>query len=442
MRIFKMMLLFLLLALLVIGYLNYPKLNLIAGFASKNMASSIFIGKRTAASVAKNDNNVPLIKLADVKVAKNSTTGTVFGLMPRKTVYREGLGCVLVNDTYDENKPYLQPNRAITKATNFPFDSSKPADILFNHVDFPKLNAAIAHSFSDAEVKKTRTVLVYHKGKIIAEKYADGFNKDSRILGWSMTKSILATLYGMLEYEGKIDLNTPAPILAWQNDERKNITLNHLLRMQSGLAWDENYTTISDVTKMLFLDSDMTKAQLEKEAVAKPTETWNYSSGTSNLLSGILRDRFANRQDYLDFPYKTLIDKIGMNSMLLEADMDGNYIASSYSWATTRDWAKFGILYLNKGNWNGTQLFDENWVNYITTPTKNSEGVYGAHFWLNAGGKFPDVPRDMFSANGFQGQYVFVIPSKDLVVVRMGLAENPTFDVNEFLSEIISAINE
>ena len=131
-----------------------------------------------------------------------------------------------------------------------------------------------------------------------------------------------------------------------------------------------------------------------------------------------------------------------MHSMLLEADMDGNYVGSSYGWATTRDWAKFGILYLNKGNWNGTQLFDENWSKYVATPTKNSEGVYGAHFWLNAGGKFPDVPRDMYSANGFQGQYVFIVPSKDLVVVRMGLSENPIFDVNEFLSEIIKAIQE
>ncbi|MFW2375345.1 MAG: serine hydrolase domain-containing protein, partial [Cellulophaga baltica] len=198
----------------------------------------------------------------------------------------------------------------------------------------------------------------------------------------------------------------------------------------------------SDVTKMLFLANDMTKMQVEKEAVAKPTEIWNYSSGTTNLLSGILRDRFTNRQEYLDFPYKTLIDKIDMHSMLLEADMDGNYVGSSYGWATTRDWAKFGILYLNKGNWNGTQLFDENWSKYVATPTKNSEGVYGAHFWLNAGGKFPDVPRDMYSANGFQGQYVFIVPSKDLVVVRMGLSENPIFDVNEFLSEIIKAIQE
>lgn len=442
MKIFKRILIILALALLVIGYLNYPKLNLIAGFASKNMASNVFISDRTPESVAENDNNVPLIKLATVELSAKSAIGTVFSLMPRKTVYREGLGCVLVNDSYDENEPYLQPNRINTSTSEYPFEVQQGADSLLTNVNFTKLHAALEHAFSEPAIKKTRSVLIYHKGQIIGEKYAKGFTKESRILGWSMTKSVLATLYGMLEYQGKIDLNAPAPIAEWQKDERKNITLNHLLRMQSGLDWEENYTRISDVTKMLFLANDMTKMQAEKEAVAKPAEIWNYSSGTTNLLSGILRDRFTNRQEYLDFPYKTLIDKIDMHSMLLEADMDGNYVGSSYGWATTRDWAKFGILYLNKGNWNGTQLFDENWSKYVATPTENSEGVYGAHFWLNAGGKFPDVPRDLYSANGFQGQYVFIVPSKDLVVVRMGLSENPIFDVNEFLSEIINAIQE
>ena len=136
-----------------------------------------------------------------------------------------------------------------------------------------------------------------------------------------------------------------------------------------------------------------------------------------------------------------LIDKIGMHSMIIETDMKGKYVGSSYGWATTRDWAKFGLLYLNKGNWNGEQLFDASWVDYIRTPTKLSEGTYGAHFWLNAQGNYPDVPIDLYSANGYQGQYVFIIPSKDLVVVRTGLAEYPEFDVNTFLSEVIKAID-
>lgn len=444
MKLVKRILLLIITIISIIIYLNYPKLNLISGFASKNMASSVFIAERTSESVTENDNNIPLVKLSTVRLntSDQSATGTVYGLMPRKSIYREGLGCVLINDDFHETEPFSVPNRFIKKAMlPFPYGDIVLHDTLYTNVDYQKLNAAIEHSFSNPEVKKTRSVLVYHKNRIIGEKYADGFNANSKILGWSMTKSILATLYGILDYKGEINLSAAAPIEDWQQDERKNITLNHLLRMQSGLAWEEDYTKISDVTKMLFLDADMTATQAKKKAIAAPTKIWNYSSGTSNLLSGILRKQFNTYQEYLDFPYRVLIDKIGMNSMLIEADMEGNYVGSSYAWATTRDWAKFGILYLNKGTWNGAQLFNEKWVDYITTPTEHSDGTYGAHFWLNAHGTYPNVPRDLYSANGFQGQRIYIIPSKDLVIVRMGLAEEPEFDFDTFLNEILSAIN-
>ena len=126
--------------------------------------------------------------------------------------------------------------------------------------------------------------------------------------------------------------------------------------------------------------------------------------------------------------------------MLMEADLEGNYVGSSYGWASTRDWARFGQLYLDKGNWNGEQLFAPEWVSYVKQPTTQSDDTYGAHFWLNAGGIYPDVPKDLYSMNGYQGQYVFIIPSKDLVVVRTGLAEFPEFDVNGFLSALTAAI--
>ena len=210
--------------------------------------------------------------------------------------------------------------------------------------------------------------------------------------------------------------------------------------MQSGLEWDEDYAAISDVTEMLFLDADMTAKQGNKQPIAAPTEVWNYSSGTSNFLSGVLRNQFKTHQEYLDFPYTELIDKIGMHSMLIETDMSGNFVGSSYGWATTRDWAKFGLLHLNRGNWNGQQLFSPNWIDYITKPTAGSDGVYGAHWWLNAEGKYPGVPKDLYSANGFQGQYVYVIPSKDLVIVRTGLAEAPEFEDAQFLKAVVDAI--
>jgi CubicO group peptidase (beta-lactamase class C family) len=359
--------------------------------------------------------------------------------MERKAVHREGLGCVLINGEYDPLAKNLRPKRStITNGLPYPYGNKLPKDTVFANVDYQKLQYALENAFFGAQ--KTRTVLVVHKDHILAEKYLDGFDGTTPILGWSMTKSVLATLYGILEHKGKLKVNMFAPIAEWEKDDRSKITLDHLLRMQSGLTWEEDYSKISDVTKMLFLDSDMTKSQLRKKSVAEPGQVWNYSSGTTNLLSGLLHNYIPGKQAYLDFPYTALIDRIGMHSMLLEADMKGNYVGSSYGWANTRDWAKFGLLYLHRGNWNGEQIFSPEWVDYVTRPTKNSNGTYGAHFWLNANGKFPDVPRDMFSANGFQGQYVFVVPSKELVVVRTGLAEDPDFDVNGFLSGIIAAI--
>jgi CubicO group peptidase (beta-lactamase class C family) len=362
--------------------------------------------------------------------------------MPWESIYREGLGCILITDDYDKSQKLLQPKRStLLNERPFPFGNAGRKDTVFDNINYDQVNQAVANAFDNYKTQKTRTVLIAYKNEIIAENYSKGFTKETPILGWSMTKSVLATLYGIFEQQGKISMDyQPFGEDIRMKKTKIGITLDHLLRMQSGLAWEEDYTKISDVTQMLFLDTDMTLAQVKKQPIALPTEIWNYSSGTTNLLSGILRDQFQTHQDYLDFPYTDLIDKIGMHSMLLETDMDGNFVGSSYGWANTRDWAKFGLLYLNKGMWNGERLFSEDWVDYITKPTAHSDGVYGAHFWLNSGGKFPDVPRDMYSANGFQGQYVFVIPSKYLVVVRTGLAEDPEFDVNKFLSEICAAV--
>lgn len=443
MKLLKRALLLLILIIGVVVYLNYTKLNIISGYAAKNMASSVFVAKRSSASIAKYDNNVPLIKLANTEVNSKDklASSSVYGLMERKAVYREGLGAVLINDGYDASKFTLKPNRnKLPDTIPYPYGQLGPKDTIFPEIDMDQLNKAIALAFGNAEVQKTRTVLVLYKGHLLTEKYIDGFTKDTPILGWSMTKSILATCFGILESQGKLGMDWPAPIPEWQQDERKNITLNHLLRMQSGLEWEEDYTKICDVTRMLFLESDMTESQKVKKAIAKPTELWNYSSGTTNLLSGILRQQFRSHQEYLDFPYSSLIDKIGMHSMVLEADIAGNYIGSAYSWASTRDWARFGQLYLDKGKWNGEELFKADWVDYITKPTQGSENKYGAHFWLNAGGIYPDVPKDLFSCNGHEGQYVFVIPSKDLVVVRTGLAKEPDFDINTFLSAVVKSV--
>ncbi len=441
MTLFKRILFVLAILVIITAVYNYPKLNIISGYASKNMASSVFVAHRSAESIDANDNNVPLIKLAKVTRNGNGAMATVFGLMQRETICRDGLGCVLINGPYDSLAIVPKPHRSLmNNDLMFPFGDTEANDTLFSTIDYKMLNTALDSAFARPEIQKTRTVLVAYKNHIIAERYVDGFTRTTPILGWSMTKSVLATLYGILAYQKKINLTDPVSLASWNEDVRKDIRFDDLLRMQSGLAWDEDYTSISDVTRMLFLEDDMTKSQEKKQAIAAPGELWNYSSGTTNLLSGILRKQFKTEQEYLDFPYVALIDKIGMHSMLIETDMAGNFVGSSYGWASTRDWAKFGLLYLNKGAWNGEQLFDASWIRYITTPTAHSNGTYGAHFWLNADGKYPDVPTDLYSANGYEGQYVFIIPSKDLVIVRTGLAEDPDFDLNRFLKDVVSSV--
>jgi hypothetical protein len=397
--------------------------------------------------IEKGDNDIEMITLAKNKIDENRkfATASVYGLKERKAIYRKGLGATLINDDFDVSKPYEVPKR--TKLTNnlpFPYGNNASKDSVFANIDYAKLEKAVANAFDKkGELnKRTRSILVIYKDKIIAEKYDTGFDKNSKILGWSMTKSITATLFGVLQKQGKININKPAPILEWAKDERSKITIANLLNMNSGLEWEEDYTKISDVTQMLFLDADMSKSQIDKPLAGKTNATWNYSSGTTNLLSGILRKQFQTHQEYLDFWYSDLIDKIGMNSMLVETDMTGNYVGSSYGWATTRDWSKFGLLYLHKGNWNGEQLLDENWVKFVATPTNTSNGRYGAHFWLNAGGYFPDAPRDMFYCSGYQGQMVAVFPSHDLVIVRMGLKEDPEFDFNGLLSGAVGSLGK
>ena len=444
----KFLKVFAVLLLLVLVYLRleiYPQLDIITGFSAKSVASGHFIDGRTLETIQQGDNDIDKVDWATNTIDENekSVLSKVYGLKARKAIYREGLGATLINDDFDVTKPYNVPKRSLSQSDlPYPYGNGNPVDTSFAELDAFQLQKAVEAAFDKEgeKNKRTRAVVVLYKGRLVAEKYGPGFRATSKILGWSMTKSLTATYFGILQKQGKIDITKPAPIVAWKNDERAKITINDLLHMNSGLEWDEDYGKISDVTKMLFTAEDMTQSQIDKPLVGKPNASWNYSSGTTNLLSGILRQQFKTHQEYLDFWYSSLLDKIGMDSALVEVDMAGNFVGSSYGWASARDWAKFGLLYLNQGNWNGAQLFDPSWAKYVATPTNTSNGQYGAQFWLNAGGKFPDVPRDMFYCSGYQGQMVAIFPSHDLVVVRMGLSEE--FDFNGLLSGIVRSLKK
>ncbi len=444
----KKILIFLAFLLLLIGgallYLQ-DHFKVITGNAAKRMCSCVYIADRTAESVAENDNNFSILSYADATVDKSQkiATATVFGMAKQVAVYREGLGCALVSEGYDIDR--LQATTASALQASLPMAATSTwpmgnqlIDSLLPAFDKTKLNAAMAAAF-EKPANKTRAVVVLKDGQLIGEQYATGFDKDTPILGWSMTKSITSALVGILVKEGKIKINEPVDIPEWKEDERSAITMNNLLQMSSGLKWGEVYTTISDVTKMLGLEGDMYQQAISVPLEVAPDTKFYYSSGTTNIVAGLLKKQFDRVEDYWAFAHMALLDKIGMHSAVMEPDASGTFVGSSYCFATPRDWAKFGQLYLNDGVWQGERILPEGWVDYSRTPANASEKGYGAFFWLNADGQLADVPKDMYACNGFQGQRVFILPSQNLVVVRMGLSDVGAFDFNEFLKEIIEA---
>lgn len=445
MKWFKRIVFALLIVIGIVCYIQYPKLTLISGYSAKYIASSAFIANHSKQYIEANDNNIPNISLAsnDLNFAQRYASASVFGLQRREAIYKEGLGAILLlkGKKAADLDAFLSPNRnkEFTQLP-FPYGHLAPKDTILEEIDYQQIEKALDLVFSNPEIQKTRTALILYKGQLLGERYTEGFGPETPILGWSMTKSVIATLYGILAYEGALHLSDTLSISEWAADKRSEITINDLLRMQSGLAFEEDYSVISDVTEMLFASEDMGQVAMERPAIAPPAEIWSYSSGTTNILSKYLMHYSSDLQEYLDFPYRSLIDKIGMNTMLLETDISQMFVGSSYGWASTRDWAKFGQLYLNNGLWRGERIFSEDWVPYVTSETKASKGKYGAHFWLNKDGGLKDVPTDMYSANGHDGQHVYIIPSKDLVIVRTGLGENPDYRANDFIAAVLKAL--
>lgn len=409
---------------------QYPKLNLIAGYTAKDMVSQVFLAHRSPNDVRKIDHNLPLLKLATTKIdtVAKTATASVLGLCERKAVFVEGVGSVLLPPDVDKTAlksiKRLQP----PLKKSYPYGNAPAKDTLFPQWNDEKIKAVLEKAFTEEnpyQPKNTRAILVLYKDCLIAERYADGFDKDTKLVGWSMTKSITATLFGVLAYQKGFDIHRPLAnylhnFVAWQKDNRAKITTANLLQMDSGLAFNEDYSTISDVTNMLYLDADMTERPFGKKLAHPIGKRFYYSTGTSHVLSKVLRGYIKDFERYRQFPYGTLFDKIGMYSALIESDVKGNFVTGAYGWATPRDWAKLGLLYLHNGMWNGTKIFDADWVRYVTAPKTKS--TYGGHFWTNVNGDlYPDLPKDTYSMNGHYGQRVIIIPSMDLVFVRMGL---------------------
>lgn len=446
----RRILLALLVVILVGGgiYMN-PLLPIITGYAAKNLSSGVFVAGRSQESMEATDLNFSFIKYAKNKIDfENKEVTSRFLWHKSKAVYIPGFGCCLVNDaSVDEikNRPYQQVELLPQNPDTIAWPMGNViADTIPAGLNMEKLNTALDMAFADTMPHKgTFAVTVVYKGQLVAERYKEGFSQDNKFLSWSMAKSFTNALIGIMAKQGKVDINMPIPFDAWQNDSRKNITLNNLMHMNSGLEWNENYGSNSDVNIMLHKIGDMGKYTLEKPQEFPADSVWSYSSGTTNIACLALRYAMENDADYYAFPRTELFNKIGMRSAVFEVDASGTFVGSSYLYATMRDFARFGLLYLNNGNWLGEQILPENWVEYTTTEANGSEGKYGAFFWLNKSKAFyPDVPSDMFSCQGHDGQYIYMIPSKDLVVVRTGFSKKGWFDKNEFLASIVNSIEE
>ncbi|MFA9392876.1 MAG: serine hydrolase domain-containing protein [Prolixibacteraceae bacterium] len=429
-------------------YMN-PLLPIITGYASKNLASGVFVAGRSQQSLENNDLNFSFIKFVKNKV--NYETGEVkssFLWYTSRSVFIENFGCTLVNDaTTDEirSRPYsavaIVPENPDT--INWPMGDLL-ADTIPHEINPQKLEEALHLAFVDTiPYKGTFAVNVVYKGQLIAEKYRDDFKSNTKFLSWSMAKSFTNALTGILVKTGQLTIDQPVAINEWLGDERKNINLNSLMHMNSGLEWNEDYGNNSDVNIMLHKIGDMGQYTLEKSFQDPMDTKWVYSSGSTNIVSKIIRQTINNDQAYYELPRKELFNKIGMRSAVWEVDASGTFVGSSYIYATMRDYARFGLLYLNNGNWLGEQILPENWVEWSRSEAVGSDGQYGAFFWLNLEGTdYPDVPLDMFCCRGHDGQYIYIIPSKDLVVVRTGFSKKGEFDYNEFLAGIVNSIEE
>lgn len=437
----KIILFTLLLALIFGMSYAYNRLPIVTGYAAKDMCSCVFIAGRDPENVEENEFQFSLIKYANTEIdhGKRTVTATVLGMGSKTAYFHPQKGCAILNETKSED--FLVD----VNYTNNIVNQELGSNLNIPNVDYPALNKAVADHFIDDDKEKpygTRSVLVLKDGEIIAEQYADGFDKDTKQIGWSMTKSIFSALIGIAIEQNYIsDLNENKLFSEWKSDDRKDITLKQLLQMNTGLEWTEDYGDISEATIMLYDRDDMISYAKNTGVEGEKGTHWEYSSGTSNLLSGLLRQRFADYESYFKFPYEQLFSKIGAPSFIMETDPKGNFVASSYAWANARDWAKFGQLYANDGTWNEERILPEGWSSFTAEEAEGSEGGYGAQFWLPTSEEYPNSPKDMYFADGFQGQRIFIIPSENVVIVRLGLTrfEQPNYD--KLVSEVLAAIN-
>lgn len=431
-----------------------------AGVAAQLACGGVFVSHRKLDDVVRDDvvRLSPLTKwnryALDEK--ERSVTVSVLGLSERTSVYRPGVGCtLLVNSTAEALRKQA---RGIAVPARTPRPGSWPKGDAIDLANLPEgvngaaLERAVADAFIDDTPDKdidTRAIVVVYDGRIVAERYAPGFDKDMPLLGWSASKSVTATLIGTLIADGKLDLETPPPVPEWKwaGDPRSQITLREMLNMSSGLAFEEPYDPGSDSTEMLFQQPDMGAFAAAKPLAHPPGTFWSYSSGTANILSRLVFQKAGGSlKAYEAYARARLFDPAGMTSAVFEPDESGSFIGSSFLYMSARDWARLGQLYLDGGRINGAQIVPASFADFVSRPAPaDYDRDYGGHFWLNgyAGGvrEFPHLPKDFFGAEGHNDEHVGIFPTRKAVIVRLGwTTDRAAFDLDKHFAAILNAL--
>jgi len=289
----------------------------------------------------------------------------------------------------------------------------------------------------------TRALLLVHKGEIKAEAYGQAMNAESRLLGWSMAKSLNSIMLGNLEMRGLIDLGSAPGFDAWSDDGRANIVISDMLTMTEGLKFSEQYNPGDDATAMLFTSASTSDYVLDMPLAAVPGSRFNYSSGTANLLARLYTEILGSPQQAYDDYRLHIFAPLGFQHAVFETDASGVFVGSSFFYASARDWARMGQLMLNGGELNGVRIVTQDWVARATQPnSSDNDRAYGYQWWLNRGNerlRFAELPEDMYYASGNRQQLVAVVPSADAVIVRLGWTAG-RYPVSENFGAILEAL--
>jgi CubicO group peptidase (beta-lactamase class C family) len=376
----------------------------------------------------------------DVDRKGRQVIATWAGAFESRSEYRDGFGCTLVRGAEPEPAALTREHIGGTE-TALPPKLARPME---TDPPVPKLEAALDRAFAEPNqppIRRVKAIVILHDGKIVAERYAPGYGSDTPVPGYSLAKSVTSALIGILVRQGRLSVNQRAPVAAWSDpaDPRRAITIDQLLRMTSGLAVEESDTGFDPVSRMLFIEPDMAGFAERARLKAAPGSEWEYTSGNTLILSRILRDAVGERaRDVLEFAERELFGPLGITTATIEFDATGTPVGSIYAFASARDWARFGALYLNDGMIDGKRILPEGWVNYSAAPTLDTD--YGAGFWTNRGGHEnaadrirAGMPADAFYGSGNFGQRVVIAPSARLVLVRLGLTHSPGFDMRGLL---------